>query len=202
MKIAESARSVRNWDSGRRSRQAGRAKKIKGVRPRALATGRLRIGLFPFPGPGVRRVQLGHLDIKDVEALAALHGGQRLLQDRLQQRAARRARELVGTLGRHPDESALFLSGEVFKANLGPGTVRRERRWWEGVRERGSWRWCDLGGQDVGKPRVTPDARKQRYETYDSSLFAVLTSQTLLWARAVVVVGGAAVVVFVRCPLQ
>ena len=70
---------------------------------------------------------------------------------------------------------------------MGPGTVRRERRWWEGVRERGSWRWCDLGGQDVGKPRVTPDARKQRYETYDSSLFAVLTSQTLLWARAVVV---------------
>ena len=64
--------------------------------------------------------------------------------------------------------------------------MRRERRWWEGVRERGSWRWCDLGGQDVGKPRVTPDARKQRYETYDSSLFAVLTSQTLLWARAVV----------------
>ena len=53
--------------------------------------------------------------------------------------------------------------------------MRRERRWWEGVRERGSSRWCDLGGQDVGKPRVTPDARKQRYETYDSSLFAVLT---------------------------
>ena len=65
--------------------------------------------------------------------------------------------------------------------------MRRERRWWEGVRERGSWRWCDLGGQDV----VTPDARKQRYETYDSSLFAVLTSQALLWARVVAVLLGA-----------
>ena len=63
----------------------------------------------------------------------------------------------------------------------------------EGVRERGSWRWCDLGGQDVGKPRVTPDARKQRYETYDSSLFAneVLTSQTLPWARVVAVLSCA-----------
>ena len=76
--------------------------------------------------------------------------------------------------------------------------MRRERRWWEGVRERGSSRWCDLGGQDVGKPRVTPDARKQRYETYDSSLFAVLTSQALLWARVVAV--AVVVVVVSRVP--
>ena len=48
-----------------------------------------------------RGVRCGHLDVEDIEALAALDGGQRLLQHRLQQRAARRARKLKRALCSH-----------------------------------------------------------------------------------------------------
>lgn len=82
------------WPHGTERRRAGRRRRRATAQAdSAAASGGENLGR--------RNLQGGHLDIEDVEALAALDGRERLFEHRLEQRAARRARELVGALGRH-----------------------------------------------------------------------------------------------------